>query len=591
MMSRFIIFFFLLCIAPFHRITSSLFTPVSTEEQQAKVYPQNYFRYPLSIPPSLAGNFGDLRTNHYHMGIDIRTQQRENLPVVAAADGYVSHIRVEPYGYGRAIFITHPNGYTTVYGHLNKFFPELETYVHRQQYATESWRQDIDFTPAQFPVHKGQFIAWSGNTGGSEGPHLHFEIRDSGLAHGHSHNPLLFNLPIPDHVSPMLYKLGVFDRSQSIYEHGPRVFPLQKKAQGGGSFYVPAAEVIKVPDGKFSLGLSMQDRMDNSFSFGIYEANLYVDDSLRNSFKIEESIYGDSRYINAGIDYFTRYNGGGYMQHLSRLPGNHSPYYDSVDDDGVLQLEDDSIHQVTVEVYDVAGNAAMLRFQIQREGNLSFPESKMEGNVVEKLLPNQPAVFDNGAVQVSLNKNALYDTLLLRYDSHEAPGSAVSALHSIGDYRLPVHTAYMVRIKPIVTLPEEMKRKVVMVMQSGKRKDARPCIWQDDWAAAEWMNFGNFYLKLDTVRPVVHPINVRDGAVFIKDRRLVFTAKDETGDLQSFNGYIDGKWVVFSQKGNVYTYNFDENCLPGRHTLEVKAVDLAGNETVYTCSFVNKANG
>jgi len=152
-----------------------------------------------------------------------------------------------------------------------------------------------------------------------------------------------------------------------------------------------------------------------------------------------------------------------------------------------------------------------------------------------------------------------------------------------------VHTAYTVRIKPTILLPDSMKKKVVMVMQSGKKEDAQPCTWQGNWAAAAWMNFGQFYLKLDTVPPTIRPINVHDGAIFIKDQQLVFNAKDETGDLQSFNGYIDGRWIMFRQKNNRYTYDFDDRCPPGEHTLEVRAVDLAGNETVYQCSFVNRA--
>src|ERR1700742_452675 len=141
------------------------------------VYPKNYFRDPLDIPMSLAANFGELRPNHYHMGLDIRTQRKENLPVMAAADGYVARVSIEPAGFGQAIYIRHPNGYTTVYGHLNKFFPALAAYIQEQQYRLQSWQINLSLPPNLFPVRKGDLIAFSGNTGGSQGPHLHFEIR------------------------------------------------------------------------------------------------------------------------------------------------------------------------------------------------------------------------------------------------------------------------------------------------------------------------------------------------------------------------------------------------------------------------------
>ena len=130
----------------------------------------------MNIPIQLVSNFGELRTDHFHMGLDIRTQSRENLPVFAAADGYVSRIKIEKYGYGKAIYITHPNGYTTLYGHLNSFYNVLENYLESKQYKEKKWEQDFDLPANMFHVTKGQFIANSGNTGGSQGPHLHFEI-------------------------------------------------------------------------------------------------------------------------------------------------------------------------------------------------------------------------------------------------------------------------------------------------------------------------------------------------------------------------------------------------------------------------------
>src|SRR5690606_18972007 len=139
-----------------------------------------------------------LRSNHFHMGIDFRTQQRENLPVHACAEGYVSRIKVEPGGYGRAVYIDHPNGMTTVYAHLHDFFPALEQYVQQKQYERESWAVDLDIPAGLFPLKKGQFFAYSGNTGGSAGPHVHFEIRDT--YSDQCINPLLFGFPLADNI-------------------------------------------------------------------------------------------------------------------------------------------------------------------------------------------------------------------------------------------------------------------------------------------------------------------------------------------------------------------------------------------------------
>jgi hypothetical protein len=185
---------------------------------------------------------------------------------------------------------------------------------------------------------------------------------------------------------------------------------------------------------------------------------------------------------------------------------------------------------------------------------------------------------------------ALYDTLILRHNFLTATFSIVSALHTVGDYRIPVHDSFTIRLKPTMALPDSVKNKTLMVIRSGRKYDAQRCDWNSDWAEAKWWNLGQFFLKYDDVKPTLRPVNVYDSAIFVKDQKLVFDAYDETGDLQSFNGYIDGQWMLLRQKDNRYTYDFDDRCLPGWHTLEVKAKDLAGNETVYTCSFYNGRN-
>jgi murein DD-endopeptidase MepM/ murein hydrolase activator NlpD len=173
-------------------------------------YPKGYFRYPLDIPPKLNANFGEMRPNHFHMGLDLYTNKRENLPVYAAADGYIARVKIESGGFGHALYIAHPNGYTTLYAHMNAFLPEVEAWIKAAQYKKESWSVELEATPDQFPVRKGQVVGQSGNTGASQGPHVHFEIRETKT--DKCLNPLLFGFSIPDNVPPDISRLAIYDR-------------------------------------------------------------------------------------------------------------------------------------------------------------------------------------------------------------------------------------------------------------------------------------------------------------------------------------------------------------------------------------------
>jgi len=269
-------------------------------------YNQQYYTWPVGAIKAIVANFGELRANHYHMGLDCRTEQVENKPVLGAADGYVAKVKVEPCFFGRAIYINHPNGHTSLYAHLNDFYPELENYVKVQQYQLKSWAVFLDIPANLFPVKKGQQIAFSGNAGGSQGPHLHFEIRP------HLHfeirdtksekvlNPLLMGMPIADNIAPDILRLAVYNRDISTYEQTPHIYTL-KKLNG---VYVPANGNIKINAEAVSFAITSYDRYTGSTNQnGIYEAVLYENDIPVSGFKMDSISYDDTRYLNAHIDY------------------------------------------------------------------------------------------------------------------------------------------------------------------------------------------------------------------------------------------------------------------------------------------------
>jgi len=279
-------------------------------------YPTNYFRNPLSIPIYLAGNFGECRPNHFHSGIDIKTLGKENMPVHAAASGYISRIKLDAVGFGHAIYITHPNGFTTLYAHLNDFEPHLQAFVKAQQYVQKKWNIDVTLTPDQFPVSQGKFIAYSGNTGSSSAPHLHFEIRNT--LSEHPLNPMLFGLPIADTVAPVPLSLYVYDRTASIYGELNKAYTLQRV---NNEYQVKEPISISTPAPGF--GLQINDFMQGSKNtLTYYTCKLFVDKQLLQTITLDNIGYDVTRYMHAFIDYPFYKTYKDWIQLLFFLPGN-----------------------------------------------------------------------------------------------------------------------------------------------------------------------------------------------------------------------------------------------------------------------------
>lgn len=567
---------------PFLFIVTSLFSfdPVISQDLfSSNDYPQGYFRDPLGIPIQLAANFGELRPNHFHMGFDIRTNQRENLPVYAAAEGYVSKIKIEKSGFGHAIYINHPNGYTTLYAHLNNFYDPLQAYVVNKQYAGRQWEQEIDFAPNQFPIEKGQLIAYSGNTGGSEGPHLHFEIRNTKT--GNNLNPWLFGLGLSDKMPPSIYRLYYYDRRYSTYQAKPVPIPIV----GSRAKYTSAQSVVVLTSPVVSFGISAEDKLNiSSFKYGIYEAALSIDNEPESDFKLNDISYDDTRYVNGSIDYKMRASGGPFIQHLSRLPGNYSTIFSS-SGSGKILLTDAITHNAEILVKDAAGNSSVLSFKFRwdpsKAENLMFAVNSI------KMIPGKKNHLKMDDIEADFSTKAFYDTVPFVYSSESSKDTrVVSAIHHLHNYTVPVHDSFTVRIKPAALIPEDVKDRVVMQLISNHKTEAVKGRWKQGWMEAKFRDLGIVKLLIDTIGPTIRLAGWINGGSVRNRKSIAIATNDNADDVKSFTAFSDGKWLLFSRKDNTFTHTFDERTGPGRHELTVAVEDEAGNITERKYSFI-----
>ncbi|UKB83654.1 M23 family metallopeptidase [Chryseobacterium sp. MEBOG06] len=536
-------------------------------------YPQNYFRNPLNIPMQLAANFGAIRTNHFHMGLDLRTNSQENLPVVAAAEGYVSRIKIERYGFGNAVYITHPNGYTTVYAHLNKYFDRLDEYVKEQQYKDEKWEQDINFQPGQFPVEKGQQIALSGNTGGSAGPHLHFEIRDTKTEE--CLNPLLFGFNIPDNIAPIITGLYWYDRRFSTYEPGANAIAVKK----AGNAYT--SDVVRVSSPMISFAIKAVDKANQGFNLGIYHAELLMDGKLVYGFSIDKVSYDDTRYINGCIDYTKFVRDKMSIQHLSSLPGMKLKNYSQPNWSGIINLQDENIHNIEIILKDVSGNTSRLATKVQlgKVADETSPTSKT-------VMPNEGKTITTENAEINFSKNAVYDAVNFNmYEKQDADLNSVSNSIVLHNPYIPVQDDYTLKIKPSRKLTSDEKDKVVVLLNYGSDTNVVKGKWNGDKVEAQFNRLGNAKLITDHNLPSVS--SSWKGGALVNSSSLRLRGTTKIGDIISLRAELDGKWLRFARVKDDFVYAFDEKCPKGSgsHTLKVTTINTAGNTNTQTFTF------
>lgn len=543
------------------------------------VYPQNYFRWVTNLNPDIVANMGELRPNHWHMGLDVRTNQVVNQNVYAAADGYIAFVGIESLSWGRWIIINHPNGLSTLYGHLNDFRDDLEKYVTELQYQNESWETHLTIPPGKFPVKKGDFISFSGTTGGSGGPHVHWEIIDT--KSGRRLNPTLFGTPIVDNVPPAIIKMAMYDRSNSVYDQSPSIFSLSK----AGGVYSVAGGTINTNLKKLSFSIQAYDiRNGTSNQDGIYSARLFVDNKEISSFYIDSIDYADSRYMNCQVDYRMISFGSSWMQHTSKLPGDLSGVYYDLGENSIISLSDTLTRNVRIEVADANGNVSAINFSVKNNGGTA-PAAK-----IYEWWPGRPNRLIKSAFEASLPLNALYDKMNTGYTSMPSASlNSVSARHKLGETYIPVHSNYEVKIKPDKYISPENRNRIV-IKRIGKNTIIRKASWTGEWLTAQFRDFGTFEAFIDNVPPSVNSLGAGEIVNLNKATRITFTPTDNYG-IASFRAELDGEWLRFTNdKGRTWIYNFDNRVTPGQHTLTVIITDIAGNVTRRSWQFVRGVN-
>lgn len=555
--------------------------------QSENPFPRKYFSPPIDFQIYLAANFGEIRTDHFHSGLDIKTKARSGEPIYSVADGYVIRISISPGGFGHALYINHPNGYTTVYGHLSHFNPKIEAYIRDRQYAKKSF-QITDFPkPGQFPVKRGQIIGYSGNSGSSTGPHLHFEIRQT--ASEHPTNPLLYGFNIPDHLAPVIKSLRIYPLGTNSFINEDKKPIVYKTVGTGGNFHLVTDSVTSVA-GPFGIGIETFDRLDGvPNKCAIYTIDLVVDGHTVSSFRMDEFAFSETRYVNSYIDYAARLKEGITIRKTWIDPNNRLRCFPQLLNRGIVAFNDNQLHEIELIVKDSYGNSSTLSFQVRSVVNpiQKTPEPKEDYLMV---MPYQQAnAFKIDGFEINLPAFALYDSLKFRLMILPPVKGIYSKIYKVHDPYTPVHKNYILRIKPS-GLPVGFESKALLAAY-GKDKNfiAKGGTWKNGLVELKTREFGTFFVVIDTAAPKIHPQNFMSNHDWSGKKSFRFTVTDDLSGIASYEGTIDGKWALFEYdpKNDRLFYVPDETRIGKNkeHEIVLKVADNKENEMVFRRQF------
>jgi Peptidase family M23 len=517
-------------------------------------YPKDYFRSPLDIPIELSGCFGELRPNHFHSGFDIKTQKKEGLNIYAVADGYVSRIKISTYGYGKAIYVTHPNGYTSLYGHLTSGFGNIEKFIKDYQYKEKSYEVEMYLKPTDLPVKKGEVIALSGNTGGSGGPHLHFEFRDSKT--DNIFNPMLFGFDkfVKDSKKPIVNAFYIYPIDEkSIVNQSNNAVSVGIDLQKDGTFLTQKVKAF----GKIGFGINTYDSFDNPGNkYGIYKVEVFDNGKSIFGYQFDSFAFEEFRYINALLDFSKFKSSGQKIQKLFMKNPYPLKIINTDADNGIIEVSPDNITKnYKVIVSDYANNKAEITVPVDYSG---LPPTNI---ILEKkskyfVKSNIENVFALDNVEVTFPEKIFYEDF---YIDFKVKNDTVYLHNKL----VPVHANFILTIDA-KKYSEDKLKKMFIAKIDGK--------------------------KIDYVS------TTKKGNIFstrIRELGTYCLTEDLVSGIYTFNGFLNGKWILFEYeyKQNRLTYKFsDGNAVVGKNDLKLVVVDNVGNSSIFETSFLISEN-
>ena len=541
------------------------------------------FVKPMKLKASVSGSFGELRSNHFHSGLDLSTNRKTGYSVYASDKGYVSRIKVSPFGYGKALYVDHDGGYTTVYAHLERYAHRIDSLVRAKQYEKKSFAVELFFKAGELEVERGELIAYSGNSGSSGGPHLHYEVRDQ--VSQKPMNPLAFRDDIRDDVRPRIQGLKLYVLSGESSVEGRREHKYVPAVFYDRAFH-PKGSTSFSACGKIGVGVQVLDYLSDSWrKCGISTIDLYSNDTLVYNFHIDKFSFAESRYINSHIDYAEKKRTGKVIQKGFVEPNNRLSLYGKKNE-YTVNLKEGDIKIIRYVIKDFAGNKSVLVFTLK--GEKPLPQLLAEKRACVKVRYDKPVQLDTLGMKLDIPAKTFYTNIEMLIRKEEKSG-LIAPLYIIGDSHIPLHRSMSISIPVPDALAAHKNKIVIADISSAGQQHAVGGEYKNGHITVLTRSFGRFSLAIDSVPPIVKLNNAPVNNKYSMQQSINIRISDKLSGIKTYACFINDQWVLFEYDAKKALLTGTFKNMPflkkGNHRLTVNVLDNKGNKMQKKFSF------